>query len=321
MTQLSERLDVVVADVDHVADRVVSLVLRRIDGEEFPSWEPGAHIDVYLGDGFTRQYSLCSSREDRYILRIGVLHVPDSRGGSQRVHENLVMGAPLAISAPRNNFPLVESRKYLFIAGGIGITPIIPMLEEAEAKGRDWRLVYGGRSRDTMAFGQALEDKYGSDKVNLYAEDEVGRLDLQEILGMPRAHMLVYACGPGGMLSAIEDFCMGWPPGALHLERFSADTLGAGSVSEPFEVELARSGRIVKVETTETILDAVEKVGVRILSSCRAGLCGTCETRVISGTPDHRDAVLTEADKDANDVMLPCVSRSAAGCGRLILDL
>ncbi|PQZ94653.1 oxidoreductase [Arthrobacter sp. MYb227] len=321
MTQLSERLDVVVAEVEHVADRVVSLVLRRFDGEQFPVWEPGAHIDVYLGDDITRQYSLCSALEDRDVLRIGVLHVQESRGGSQRVHETLVKGTPLSISAPRNNFPLIDSRKYLFIAGGIGITPIIPMIENAEANGREWRLIYGGRSRQTMAFAQQLEDKYGSEKVNLFAEDEVGRLNLQTILGMPRAHMLVYACGPGGMLSAIEDFCMGWPPGALHLERFSADTLGAGSVSEPFEVELARSGRIVKVETTETILDAVEKVGVRILSSCRAGLCGTCETRVISGTPDHRDAVLTEADKDANDVMLPCVSRSAAGCGRLVLDL
>lgn len=321
MTQLSERLDVVVAEVDHVADRVVSLVLRRLDNEQFPIWEPGAHIDVHLGGEITRQYSLCSALEDRDSLRIGVLHVPDSRGGSQHVHENLVKGSPLSISAPRNNFPLVESRKYLFIAGGIGITPIIPMIEAAEANGREWRLAYGGRSRQTMAFAQQLEDKYGSERVNLFAEDEVGRLDLQAILGMPRAHMLVYACGPGGMLGAIEDFCMGWPPGALHLERFSADTLGVGSVSEPFEVELARSGRTVRVETTETILDAVEKIGVRILSSCRAGLCGTCETRVISGTPDHRDAVLTEADKDANDVMLPCVSRSAAGCGRLVLDL
>ncbi|MDQ0092919.1 MULTISPECIES: PDR/VanB family oxidoreductase [Micrococcaceae] len=314
-------LDVVVDAAEHVADQVVSLVLRRIDGESFPEWAPGAHIDVHLGDGLTRQYSLCSDLNDREVLRIGVLRVPDSRGGSEAVHEKLVAGTPLTISAPRNNFPMIDSRKYLFIAGGIGITPIIPMIEAAEAAGREWRLVYGGRSRHSMAFAQSLEDAYGSTKVNLYPEDEVGRLDLNAILGMPRAHMLVYACGPGGMLGAIEDLCMGWPPGALHLERFSADTLGAGSVSAPFEVELAKAGRIVTVQTNESILDAVEKVGVRILSSCRAGLCGTCETNILSGTPEHRDAVLTEADKDANEVMLVCVSRAAAGCDRLVLDL
>ncbi|QEE61432.1 oxidoreductase [Salinibacterium sp. dk2585] len=314
-------IDAIVDRVETVADRVVSLVLRRADGEPFHGWDPGSHIDVHVGDDIVRQYSLCSSPSDLSHLRIAVLYTPDSRGGSRRVHEALVEGAPVTISEPRNNFPLLDSRKYLFIAGGIGITPIIPMIEAAERDGRDWRLIYGGRSRSTMAFARQLVETYGAERLTVAAEDESGRLDLASLLALPRAHMLVYACGPAGMLAAIEEFCMGWPPGALHTERFVAAALDAGGSTEPFEVELVRSGTTVTVEVGTTVLEAVEAVGARVLSSCRTGLCGTCETRVVSGDIEHRDAVLTEADRDAGDVMLVCVSRAAAGCPRLVLDL
>jgi ferredoxin-NADP reductase len=313
-------IEAVVDQVDVVADQVVSLVLRRADGQPFQPWQPGAHIDVHVGDGLVRQYSLCSSPDELDHLRIGVLHVPDSRGGSKAVHA-LLAGTPLTISEPRNNFPMRESRRYLFLAGGIGITPLIPMLEAAEAAGKEWTLVYGGRSRNTMAFAQQLEDRYGPDRIRIIAEDEAGRLDLDQILGMPRAHMLVYACGPGGLLGAVEERCMGWPPGALHTERFVASTLGAAAANAPFEVELARTGTTVTVPNDKTILEAVEEVGVRVLSSCRGGLCGTCETQIISGEPEHRDAVLTQEDRDAGEIMLVCVSRAAAGCPRLVLDL
>lgn len=314
-------LDMHVDAVEHVADGVASLVLRRADGLPLPAWEAGAHIDVHLEDGLIRQYSLCSTPTELSTLRIGVLRVPKSRGGSHFVHDRIRPGTTLRISAPRNNFPLIDSRKYLFIAGGIGITPIIPMLEAAETAGREWALYYAGRSRTTMAFAHQLVARYGSERVNLVAEDVEGRLDLQGILGMPRAHMLVYACGPGGLLGAVEDFCMGWPPGILHTERFIADSLGASTSSEPFEVELASSGTVVDVEPHETILDAVERAGARVLSSCRAGLCGTCETRILAGEPDHRDAVLTSEDRDAGEIMMVCVSRAASGCQRLVLDL
>lgn len=314
-------IDTVIDTVEKVADEVVTLVLRRADGSDFPVWEPGAHIDVHLDNGLIRQYSLCSPTQDRSILQIGVLHTPDSRGGSEFVHTNLLPGSELTISAPRNNFPLVNSRKYMFIAGGIGITPIIPMLEAAEAQGKEWVLHYGGRSRTSMAFIDELQAKYGTEKIRIYANDEDNMLDLNKVLAMPRAHMLVYACGPGGMLTAIEELCMGWPPGALHTERFVAAELGAAASSEPFEVELAQTGKTVTVQPNETIVDAVEAAGARVLSSCRAGVCGTCETRILAGEPEHRDAVLTEEDKAAGEVMLPCVSRAAAGCSRLVLDL
>ncbi|MFP5368168.1 MAG: oxidoreductase, partial [Actinomycetes bacterium] len=167
-------IDVVVDKADIVADRVVSLVLRRADGLPFEPWQPGAHIDVHVGDGLVRQYSLCSSPEELDHLRIGVLHVPDSRGGSKAVHA-LLPGTPLAISEPRNNFPLRESRRYLFIAGGIGITPLVPMLEAADAASKDWTLVYGGRSRNTMAFAQQLEDRYGPERVRIVADLKIAR--------------------------------------------------------------------------------------------------------------------------------------------------
>lgn len=314
-------LDTVIESAEKVADEVVSLVLRRVDGTAFPAWEPGAHIDVHLGEDLIRQYSVCSTPADLSVLKIAVLRTPDSRGGSKYVHEHLTAGTSLSISAPRNNFPLIKSRKYLFIAGGVGITPMIPMLEQAEAEGKEWVLHYGGRSRTTMAFADELLAKYGPEKILLYANDEDNALGLSEILSMPRAHMLVYACGPGGMLTAIEELCMGWPPGVLHTERFVAAELGAASNTEPFEVELAQTGGSVTVQPNQSIVDAVEEAGARVLSSCRAGLCGTCETRIIAGEPEHRDAVLTQEDKDAGEVMLVCVSRAAAGCSRLVLDL
>lgn len=313
-------IDVVVDQVEIVADQVVSLVLRRADGEPFAPWQPGAHIDVHLDDDTVRQYSLCSSPTDLDHIRIGVLRVPDSRGGSIAVHR-LPAGSSLTISEPRNNFPLQESRRYLFIAGGIGITPLIAMIEAADSAGKDWTLIYGGRSRNTMAFATWLENRYGRNHVRIIAEDESGRLDLDEILGMPRAHMLVYACGPEGLLGAVEERCMGWPPGALHTERFVATSLGAGAANAPFEVELARTGTTVTVPTDKTVLEAVEDVGVRVLSSCRGGLCGTCETTVLAGEPEHRDNVLTEEDREAGEIMLVCVSRAAGNCPRLVLDL
>lgn len=315
------KIETVVDSAEFVADDVVSLVLRRANGENFPDWEPGAHIDVHLGEGLIRQYSLCSTPHDSSTIKISVLRTSDSRGGSEFVHDRLKAGTELTISSPRNNFPLVKSRKYMFIAGGIGITPIIPMIEAAENQGKEWVLHYGGRSLKTMAFAAELLATYGSEKVRLYANDEDNALDLQTVLAMPRAHMLVYACGPGGMLTAIEDLCMGWPPGALHTERFIAAELGAAANSEPFEVELAQTGGTVTVQPNESIVEAVETAGARVLSSCRAGLCGTCETRIIAGEPEHRDAVLTQEDKDAGEVMLVCVSRAAAGCSRLVLDL
>lgn len=312
---------VVLETKETLADGVVRLTLRNPDGSDFPQWQPGSHIDLVLPD-FIRQYSLCSPCADPSMLQVSVLHTPNSRGGSRYVHESLTAGSELTINGPRNNFPLQDSKKYLFIAGGIGITPILPMIEAAEAAGREWRLAYGGRSRNSMAFADELVAAYGTGKVLLYPEDTQGRIDLQVLLGLPRAKMLVYACGPAPLLNAIEDFCMGWPPGALHTELFSAAALdGSGASAEPFELELRNSGLRLEVPVDRSVLEVVEDAGIRVLSSCRQGVCGTCEIRVLAGEVDHRDAVLSAEDKASGETMLICVSRAAAGCQTLSLDL
>ncbi|MEL4359191.1 MULTISPECIES: PDR/VanB family oxidoreductase [unclassified Luteococcus] len=312
-------LEVRVLRCEDLAVGVRRLTFERTDGSDFPAWEPGSHIDVIMPD-HVRQYSICSSPAQLGQLQVSVLRVSDSRGGSAWVHDGLQEGQQITISAPRNNFVFQDSRKYLFIAGGIGITPIVPMLERAEQLGREWTLVYCGRSRSTMAFLPQLEERYPG-RVKVYPADESGRVNLADHLALPRAKMLIYSCGPVRLIEEIEDWARGWPPGVLHTERFTAATLDAGASMDPFEVELVRTGRTVEVNTDQTVLEALEGVGTRILSSCRAGVCGTCETEVISGEVDHRDVVLSDEEKLTNQSMMVCVSRAANGCARLRLNL
>lgn len=316
-TIYSEHIDeLVVAERTPAADGVVSLVLEHPSGEELPGWTPGAHVDLLLEPDLTRQYSLCGSPGERTRWRVGVLLDDAGRGGSRYVHERLSPGTRVSMRGPRNHFPMVSSDRYLFVAGGIGITPLLPMMTEAEASGADWQLFYGGRRRSSMAFIDELA-AYG-DKVVLRPEDEHGLLDLAGILD-PRADTLVYACGPEGMLQAVELQCSGWPPGSLHVERFSAKPVAEGAAATSFEVVCQRSGITVTVPADRTILEVVQEAGVNALSSCLEGVCGTCETPVVEGVPDHRDSLLSEEEKAAGEFMMICVSRSQAP--RLVLDL
>ncbi|MGC4847372.1 PDR/VanB family oxidoreductase [Micromonospora sp. DT15] len=308
--------ELVVAGREEVAAEVVAICLRRADGGDLPGWTPGAHIDLELSAGLARQYSLCGDPANRSVLRIAVRREPNGRGGSRLVHERLTVGATVRVSGPRNTFPLVAARRYLFVAGGIGITPIAPMVAAADAAGADWRLVYGGRSRASMAFATTLRERYG-DRVSLHPQDETGLLDLVGLLGRPGTG-LVYCCGPEALISAVEEHCRGWPPGCLHVERFTALD-GTGAPETTIEVELALSGRTVIVPPGTPILQAVEEAGVPVLSSCREGTCGTCETPVLDGVPEHRDSLLTEQERAAGDTMMICVSR--ARTPRLVLEL
>ena len=301
-----------------LAEGVVVLDLREPDGGELPAWSPGAHIDLRLPGGLTRQYSLCGDPTDRSVWRIGVLREPVSRGGSEHVHRALHEGATVEVRGPRNHFELLPSPRYLFIAGGIGITPILPMLTAAERAGAVWELHYGGRSRRSMAFLDSLEEATGN-QVSLHPQDEVGLIDLESILGSPRPDTLVYCCGPEPLLTAVEQHCSAWPTGALHVERFAPKDVGAPVLAGAFEVELARSGMTLTVPPERSILDVVEEAGVGVLSSCQEGTCGTCETPVLDGAVDHRDSLLTPAEQAANDTMFICVSRAAGP--RLVLDL
>jgi len=226
------------------------------------------------------------------------------------------------VRGPRNNFELVSSARYLFIAGGIGITPIRPMLAAVEAAGVDWRLVYGGRTRASMAFAAELREQY-ADRITLCPQDETGLLDLDALLGQPVAGTSVYCCGPAPLIDAVWSRGRAWPPGSLHVERFSpvtGPTAAASAVAESaFEVELTLSGRTLTVPAGTAILQAIEDAGVPVVSSCREGTCGTCETAVLAGVPDHRDSLLTEAERAAGDSMMICVSR--ARTDRLVLEL
>ncbi|HET9647546.1 MAG TPA: PDR/VanB family oxidoreductase [Microlunatus sp.] len=309
--------DLVVQEAETVADGVLSLSLASPDGSPLPAWTPGAHIDLILGDDLTRQYSLCSSPGQPDRWRIGVLHTPDSRGGSAAVHA-LMTGATVRVRGPRNHFPLVASPRYLFIAGGIGITPILPMIAEAEAAGADWSLLYGGRQRSSMAYLHELA-AYG-DKVTIAPQDETGMLDLAALLGVPRPETLVYCCGPEGLLSAVEGLCQSWPAGTLHLERFAAKPTDepAGTASS-FELVLERSGLTLQVPPDRSVLEVIRGAGVSVLASCLEGVCGTCETEVIDGDVDHRDSVLNEEERASNEFMMVCVSRCRSA--RLTLDL
>jgi ferredoxin-NADP reductase len=310
-------MDLVVSRRETVATDVVALSLADPAGAALPAWTPGAHIDLVLDDSVVRQYSLCGTPR-RSTWRIGVLLTPDSRGGSKLVHDALEEGAKVRVRGPRNHFVLVDAPRYIFIAGGIGITPLLPMIASVERRGVPWKLLYGGRQRSSMAFLDELAG-YG-DKVTIWPQDERGLLDLPALLAQPDPDTLIYCCGPEGLLSAVEAQCAAWPAGALHLERFAPKQVEAPEGGDrPFELVLQRSGITMEVPPDRSILDVVQAAGISVLSSCRIGTCGTCEQQVLDGDMDHRDSVLTEEDREAGEYMMICVSRARSE--RLVLDL
>jgi ferredoxin-NADP reductase len=317
LTVFSERRsDLLITARQTRAEGVVVLTLADPQGAQLPAWTPGAHIDLLLDDT-VRQYSLCGTPGDQHSWRIAVLLDPNGRGGSRRVHDTLAEGDQISVRGPRNHFQLHDAPRYIFLAGGIGITPILPMVAAVTEAGADWKLYYGGRTQASMAFLDELE-RYG-DRVHRWPQDTNGLLPLDEILGEPSSGTLVYCCGPEGLLTAAEQRCAAWPPGSLHLERFAAKPQQEPDEEQSFEVVCQRSGLTVTVPPGQSIIDALDENGVSVLSSCLEGVCGTCETRVLEGVPEHRDSLLSEEEKEANEYMMICVGRSKSE--RLVLDL
>ncbi|WP_320782152.1 PDR/VanB family oxidoreductase [Streptomyces sp. CRN 30] len=299
---------VLVDRIEPVTDDVVSLTLRGTPGP-LPPWEPGAHIDVRLPNWLTRQYSLCGDPADLDTYRIAVRHDRLSRGGSEYVHRFLRPGRLLEISEPRNHFPLLPAPRYLFLAAGIGITPVLPMLRAVTDAGLPAELLYVGPSVSAMPFADTLRAAYG-ERVRLVATRERGRPSLRALAAELPDDTLVYACGPAPLLAAAEE---AFPAGRLHAERFRPLRRAFGP-DTAFEVECARSGSTVEVPAGESMLDALAHAGRTVAAGCREGVCGSCGITVLDGEPDHRDDIGAPEGR-----VYPCVSRARSA--RLVVDL
>jgi len=298
-------LRLLVTSRETVAEGVVQL---RLKGRDLPSWEPGAHLDLVLPSGLVRQYSLCGDPADTSSYTVATRLIEDGRGGSREVHEQVTEGMELEVRGPRNRFPLVDAPSYVFVVGGIGITPVLPMLR-ALGDGAQWRLLYGGRTRASMPFLAEIE-KLGGDGVTVVAEDEDGLPDVDGLLADLPEGTAVYCCGPEGLIAAVQER---FPQ--VRLERFAPHTSADGNGA--FEVELRRSGRTLTVPADSTVLAAVRTVLPNTAYSCEQGFCGTCRQRVLEGEVEHRDELLRDAERA--DSMLICVSRARSE--RLVLDL
>jgi ferredoxin-NADP reductase len=301
-------------------ENVLALTLAAADGEPLPTWFPGAHIDIHLPSGRVRQYSLNGDAADCDSYRIAVRRIPDGGGGSIEVHDGLTVGATVTTGGPRNAFPLSmpgygsPTRRFRFVAGGIGITPILPMLRQAQQLGVDWSMIYVGRTADSLPFLDEVA-QFG-DHVTIRTDDVHGLPTADDLLGDCPEGTAVYACGPAPMLTAIRTRLVGHDDVELHFERFAAPPVVDG---KEFSVCIPSTGEIVDVGADETLLSALQRSGVSAPYSCQQGFCGTCRTRVLGGDVEHRDTLLTAPEREAG-TMLVCISRAPEG-ERLTLEL
>ncbi|MET4426785.1 PDR/VanB family oxidoreductase [Mycolicibacterium sp. 624] len=318
------KIALVARSVRQEADGVRSFRFERPDGGALDSWSPGAHLEFTLPSGLVRQYSLCGNPEDRCSYVVAVLDQPNGRGGSREFHDRVTPGTMVSVRGPRNHFPLVDADSYLFIAGGIGITPILPMVRSVAKAGKEFRTIYGGRALDSMAFRDEIGG-YAAAAI-LIPEDTAGRIDIGGELDRCPPGTQVYCCGPESLLRAVQVACAVDPRvGGLHFERFGSAVpvvveRPASLVGhDTFEVELANTGVTITVGGDSSILDKVLEVVPGQPWSCREGYCGTCETKVISGEPEHADDILSAEERASNTVMMICVGRSRSR--RLVLDI
>lgn len=306
-----------------VADGICSFEFRLANGEQLPAFTAGAHVDVHLPSGVVRQYSLCNSPEERHRYLIGVLKDPLSRGGSKAMHELVEQGQTLQISEPRNLFPLAtQAKHHVLIAGGIGITPMMAMAHELERQGADFELHYCFRSRERAAFVETLENAPFAHRVIVHDDSSAipSTLDASALLQNPEIGRHIYVCGPGGFMDYIltTAAAAGWPEDQVHREFFAAAPVDHDG-NQAFEVELARSGKVLQIPADRSVFEVLDDAGIAIETSCEQGICGSCITRVLHGTPDHRDQFMTDAEHARNDQFTPCCSR--AKTPRLVLDL
>ena len=322
MSSTAATLRVRVAKKTMEATDVCSFELHHAQGHTLPAFSAGSHVDVHVGEGITRQYSLCNDPAENHRYLIAVLRDARSRGGSTAMHA-LEVGDALTISAPRNHFPLAhEAKRSLLLAGGIGVTPILCMAERLALLGADFEMHYCTRSRDRTAFVDRIVAASFAAQVHLHVDDgdAAQKLQLAALLATPQPGSHLYVCGPKGFIDAVLTAARsaGWPEACLHCECFSAEVARTDSDGS-FEVKIASSGKVVVVSKYQTIAQALADAGIEVQTSCEQGVCGTCLTRVLAGEPEHRDMVLTAAEHATNAQITLCCSRSRTPM--LVLDL
>jgi ferredoxin-NADP reductase len=312
-------ISMLLQDVQTVAPRIKQLTLTPADNSPLPPFSGGSHISLRLRTDrvtLNNSYSLIGSRDRTSSYQIAVQLAEESKGGSHFLHSLEPPGVEIRASYPSNSFPLVRTaRRHVFIAGGIGITPFLTFIEDANAANTLWELHYAVRSRQSAAFTEQLQTCY-PDRVRIYASDERERLSLNGILQDQPLGTHVYVCGPDRLIAATTETALklGWPERYIHFEYFQSSSVG-----DPFTVELARSGRTIHIDSGISLLEGLEAAGIEVNYSCRGGVCGACETGLLCGTADHRDHFLSEDVRIAGRAIMPCVSRARSE--RLVLDL
>lgn len=318
----SELIDVEVVNKSSEAEGIVSVELAATNGQLLPTFTPGAHIDLILANGLIRQYSLFehSARPARY--KIAVLREPESRGGSEYVHQNLTVGSTLQISAPRNHFELVPAKKYLLLAGGIGVTPIMCMAGKLAEDKADFTFHYCCRSRERMAFQAQLSTCKFANNVHLHIDEESDQpaFDASTVFAEADQDTHLFVCGPKGFMDFViaAAKAAGWQDSHIHFEYFSGVEMTPDD-ADSFQIKLASCGRLLTVKDDQTVLQVLQDNGVEVPVSCEQGVCGTCVTKIIDGEPEHRDLFLTEAERASNTMFTPCCSRAKSAL--LVLDL
>ncbi len=318
MTAATGRSSLRVHRIEWAADGILEIELRAPDGADLPAFDAGAHVDLILPDGQSRSYSLANDPAERHRWVLGVALDAASRGGSRYLHRELRVGQILPVEGPRNHFPLDETAAHsVLIAGGIGITPMAAMASRLAGLGRSFAFHYAVRDRSRAAFLDRVRDL--APAFALHVDAEAGApLDIAAIVAAAPEGAHFYCCGPLPMLAAFEASTAGVPPERVHLEYFKAKPVEAAQ-STGFEVEIAGTGRVLSVPADRSIVEVLEGAGLKTSASCHEGICGSCEVKVVSGEPDHRDQVLTAAEKSANKTMMICVSRSKSP--RLVIEL
>lgn len=301
-----------------IAPNVIELELENCKSEQLPNWEPGSHIEIQLESGLKRQYSLIPSSSGSNTWKIAVLVEYEGRGGSIEIFEKLVNGTTILSSPPRNHFPLNPADEYFFIAGGIGITPLLKMIDEAESKTIPWNLAYLGRSPQSMSYAEELQELHG-EKVKIFARSEGKRFDVSDEISKlsPEAH--IYSCGPERLMLALEEEMGQSGINRVHVERFHPREIVRDEPDHEFTVYCKKSDEEIVVPADESILMAADFAGIDISGDCMEGTCGACETKVFEGEVDHRDSVLSAQARTEGDTMMICISRAKGK--RLVIDL